>query len=41
MLDPEKTRERKMLLQRLRQLDAEIAENQRGLWKYFYGLAES
>jgi len=32
-LDPEKTRERELLLRRVRELDQELAENQRELWE--------
>ena len=34
MLDPEKTRERQLLLEKIRQLDVEIAEDLRWLWGY-------
>ena len=32
MLDPQKNRERELLLRRVRELDQELAENQRELW---------
>ena len=33
MLDPQKNRERELLLRRVRELDQELAENQRELWQ--------
>ena len=33
MLDSEQTREREMILARLRELDQEIAENEQKLWE--------
>lgn len=33
MLDPERTRERELILKRLSELDQEIAENDRRLWE--------
>jgi len=33
MLNPENTRERELLLKRIRELDQEIAEGQREIWE--------
>ena len=40
MLDPQKTLEREALLQRIRELDAEIAQHERNLQKRFGSAAD-